>query len=225
MRGGEDGLTGITDALMDLVALTGMTIELEAHLTGGLLRSYRGVDGEESQARQTGDGTFQTVGVFNHLTQHLVASTDAYHHLSFTVSVLDGLSTTVTTQFQEVVKGSFRTWQDDDVRLLDVLGVTCIEEVHTRVALQGVEIGEVADMSEQHHCHVDLALSQLTLFLFETDTVFFIDIDILEVGNHAQDGYATEVFEHLPTFLKETHISTELVDDDTLDAFPVFYGL
>ena len=139
--------------------------------------------------------------------------------------MLDGLSTTVTTQFQEVVKGSFRTWQDDDVRLLDVLGVTSIEEVHTRVALQGVEIGEVADMSEQHHCHVDLALSQLSLFLFKTDTVFFIDIDILEVGNHAQDGYATEVFEHLPTFLKETHISTELVDDDTLDAFPVFYGL
>ena len=40
----ENGVIGIADTLMNLVALTLLTIELERHLTSGLLLRHRGVD-------------------------------------------------------------------------------------------------------------------------------------------------------------------------------------
>ena len=64
----EDGLVSITDTLMNLVALTLLTIEQERHLTGGLLLRHRGVDGQQTQTRQTADAALDTFGVVDSLS-------------------------------------------------------------------------------------------------------------------------------------------------------------
>ena len=64
----EDGLVSIADTLMNLLALTLLTIELERHLTGGLLLCHRGVDGQQAQTRQTTDATLDAFGVVDSLS-------------------------------------------------------------------------------------------------------------------------------------------------------------
>ena len=51
------------------------------------------------------------------------------------MSTLNGLCTTITAQFQEVVERRLRTRQNDDISLLNVFGVAGIEEIHARVTL------------------------------------------------------------------------------------------
>ena len=80
-------------------------------------------------------------------------------------------------------------------------------------------------MSKQNHSHIHLTLFQLTTFLFQRHTIFFIDIDILIIRYHAQHRHATNVFKHLPTLVKKTHIATKLIDDNTLDEFSVLWAL
>ena len=45
MGGLQDGLVCITNALMNLIALTRLTFELEGNLSGGFLRGYGCMDG------------------------------------------------------------------------------------------------------------------------------------------------------------------------------------
>ena len=63
----------------------------------------------------------------------------------------NGLCTAVASQFEQVVEGCLRAWQDDDVGSLQIRGVVRIEEVDARVALQGVEVREVRDMTQQNN--------------------------------------------------------------------------
>ncbi len=131
----QDGLVGIADTLMDFIPLTFLPFELERHLTGGLLRSHRGMDGQQSKTRQTLDVTLNAIRVFDGLSQHLITSTDAYHHLAITMSTLDGLRTTVTSQLHQIVKRSLCAGQNNDVGLLDISDVVGIEKIDAGVAL------------------------------------------------------------------------------------------
>ena len=135
MVGLQDGLVGIADALVNLVALTCLPIKLERDLLGGFLCSHGGVDGQQTESWQMLDVTLDAFRVVNGLTQHLITSTDADDHLSVTMGTLDGLCASVATQFHEVVECRFCTRQDDDVGLTDIRRVVGIEEVDTWVAL------------------------------------------------------------------------------------------
>ena len=50
-------------------------------------------------------------------------------------------------------------------------------------------------------------------------------MDILEIWDDTQYWHTTDVLEHLPSLIEESHIASELVYDDTLDEFPVFWSL
>ena len=105
MVGLHDGLVGVADALMYLIALACLPIELEADLPRGLLGRHRSADGQESKSWQTADAALDALWVVDRLPQHLIASADAYHHLPFAVGADDGLCTAVASQFQQVVEG------------------------------------------------------------------------------------------------------------------------
>ena len=105
MVGLHDGLVGVADSLMYLIALACLPIELEADLPRGLLGRHRGADGQESKSWQTADATLNALGVVDRLPQHLIASADAYHHLTVAMGADDGLCTAVASQFEQVVEG------------------------------------------------------------------------------------------------------------------------
>ena len=50
-------------------------------------------------------------------------------------------------------------------------------------------------------------------------------MDVFIVWYDAQYGYAAEVLQHLPAFVKEPHVAAELVDDDALDELAILRSL
>ena len=135
MIGLQNGLVGIADALMNLVALARLALELESDLLGGLLRGHGCMDRQQAKAWQAGDRTLNAVGIADGLSQHLIAATDADNRFSVAVGSLDGLRTTVTAQLQKVVERGLRARQNDDVSPLQVSHIIRIEEIHARVSL------------------------------------------------------------------------------------------
>ena len=77
MVGLQDSLSSITDALMNLIALTLVTFEQKRYLLSGLLRRHRGMNGQQAKTWQTRDTALDAIWVFNRLTQHLITATDA----------------------------------------------------------------------------------------------------------------------------------------------------
>ena len=73
----------------------------------------------------------------------------------------DGLRTTVTAQFIEVVKCRFGARQDDDIGFKDVIYVVRIEQMDAGILLQGVEIGLVGEVLQHDNGYIDLALLHL----------------------------------------------------------------
>ena len=100
----QNGFAGIAHTLVNLVSLTCLTLKLEGDLTSGFLLRHRGVDRQQAEARQTFDAALDALWVFDGLSQHLIATTDAYHHLSVSMGPQDGLCTAVTSQFQQVIE-------------------------------------------------------------------------------------------------------------------------
>ena len=97
MAGLQDGLIGIADTLMNLIALTCLSVELERDLLRGLVSSHGGVDRQQTESRQMLDVAFDTFRVVDGLTQHLIASADADDHLPVAMGTLDSLRTSVAT--------------------------------------------------------------------------------------------------------------------------------
>ena len=92
----QDGLICIADALMNLIALTRLTFKLEGYLPGGLLVGHGRMDRQQPETWQAGDGALNAIGVADRLSQHLIATANAYHHFPVAMSTLNGLSTTVS---------------------------------------------------------------------------------------------------------------------------------
>ena len=76
-------------------------------------------------------------------------------------------------------------------------------------------------MPQQYYCHIHLAFCQIALFLFQAHRVLFLDMDVFIIRYDAQYGYAANVFQHPPTFVEESHVAAELVDDDALNQLAV----
>ena len=64
----QNGLVRIADALMNLVALTLLTFELEGYLLGGFLMSHGRMDRQQAKTGQAGNGTLDAVGVADGLS-------------------------------------------------------------------------------------------------------------------------------------------------------------
>ena len=170
---------------MNLVTLTRLTIEDEGDLTGCLFRGDSGVYGQQSKTRQCGYATLQAIGVADRLPQHLIATADAHDKSALAMSAHDGLRTTIAPQFEQIVERGFRSWQNDNVRPLNIGGVVGIEQVHARVTLQRVEICEITDVAQENHRHIHLTLRPLALLLLKADAVLFLNVDVFIVGNYA----------------------------------------
>ena len=193
------------------------TSELTVHLAGDLVASHRGGDGQEAEARQALDVTLHVVGVA-HLDAHqLIAAADAEHRGALATGPDDGLGTAVAPQLAEVAEGRLGAGQDDDVGGEYVAHVAGVEEVNALVALQGVEVGIVGEMPEQHHCHVDAALLHLPRLAREGHAVLLLDADVVEIGHHAEHGHAADVLQHAAPLVEEAQVAPELVDDDAPD--------
>ena len=95
MIGLQNRLVGIADALMNLIALTCLTFELEGNLLGSLLMGHDCMDRQKAETWQAGDNTLNAVGVADGLSQHLIAATDANNRLSVAMGTDDGLRTAV----------------------------------------------------------------------------------------------------------------------------------
>ena len=225
MVGLQDGLAGVADALVDLVALTCLTFELKCDLPGGFASSHGGMDRQQTESWQMLDVALDTFWVVDGLAQHLVTSADADDHLAVTMGTLDGLRTSVSAQFHEIVEGGLCARQDDDVGLTDIRCVVSIEEIDARVSFQGVEIGVVAEMAQQDDGNVDFSLCQLLALLLQTDAVLLVDKDVFIIRYHTKHRYPTDIFQHFPAFIKEPHVAPELIDDNAFDKLAVLWRL
>ena len=113
-------------ALVYLVALP----ILAGDLAGLLVAVHCGGHGQQAQARQPFDITLHVVGVQHFNAHHLVATADAHYSGPLATGPYNSLGATVAAQFIQVVQGGLGAGQDDDVGLLDVLGIVGIEQVH-----------------------------------------------------------------------------------------------
>ena len=204
-----------------LVATTILTHHLTCHL---LARHGRG-GGQQSQSRQTVDIPFHMLGVAHLPTHHLITATDAHDGGSLTMRPNNRLCHSVAAQFVEVAEGGFATRDEDDVALEKVIGIVRVEEVYPWVTLQHVEIGEVGEMTQEHYCHVHFPLFGLHGLRGKIHAVLLLDVDVFVIRHNTQDGHATQFFQHLSPLIKEAQVTTELIDDDSLDTLSVFGSL
>ena len=91
----QDGFVCIAHTLMNLIALTRLSIELESYLTCGLLCGHRGMDRQNAKSRQTRNAPFDTIRIIHRLSQHLIATTNANNHFSLSMGTLYRLGTTI----------------------------------------------------------------------------------------------------------------------------------
>ena len=158
-------------------------------------------------------------------THHLITTTNTKNGGAFTLDPDNSLGTPVASQFIEVVQGGFRSREDNNVSLPDIIRVVRIEKMDARILFQGIKISIIGEMTEHHHGHIHLTLSHLERFLRQCHRVLFLDMDISIIRYHTQYGYSTDFFQHLLPFIKESHISSELIDNDTLNKLSIFWIL
>lgn len=216
----KDGFVSVADALMDFVALTFVAVEQEVYLARSLLCRHRGVDRQEAKPREAGYRSLDTFGIADGLSEHLVTTTDANDHLAVAMGTLDGLCTAVASQLHEVVQRSFRARQNDDIGTAEIVDVVRVEKVNTRIALQDVKVGEVGDVAQEHDGDgyaPNLTRNRGESFFLQSDRIFFIYIDVFEIRDYAEDGHAADLFQHFSALVEKAKVTTELIDDDSLD--------
>ena len=91
-----------------------------------------------------------------------------------------------------------------------------------RVLLQGIEIGEVAQVAQEDDGDIDLALPCFHRLGGQRHGVFFLDDNVFIIGYHAQHGDAAQVFHHLHARLEQPQVAPELVHEDAFHQPPFF---
>ena len=145
---------------MDLITLSILTFHLPRHF----LATHRGGDGQKAEAWEALDVALHMNGVANLDAHELVAAADAQYGSTIAMSLDDGLGTAVatqSTQFIEIVERRFGARQDDDVRLVDIVHVVCIEEMDARILFESIEVGIVGEVLQHDDSHIYLALLHL----------------------------------------------------------------
>ena len=85
---------------VDLIALTIFAL----YLTGEFLTTHRGGDRQQTKSWEAFDISFHMIWITHLDTHQLITATDTQHRSSFPISLHDGLSTTISTQFVKVVQ-------------------------------------------------------------------------------------------------------------------------
>ena len=126
-------------------------------------------------------------------------------------------------EFRQIIQSGFRTRQNDDVGLQKVLGIIGIEKIDSRVALQYIEISEIRYMAQQDNSYVQLGVGsgKLKVLPGKANRVLFLDMNIIIIRYNAKNGYSANILHHPAAFLEESHIPSELIDENTLDILSV----
>ena len=84
--------------------------------------------------------------------------------------------------------------------------------MHARVALQGVEVGEIADVTQQHHRHVHLAPFRGRRLALQRHRILLLYVDVGEYRHHSQHWYTAQLLQHPAPIFKQPQIASELID-------------
>ena len=76
-------------------------------------------------------------------------------------------------------------------------------------------------MSQQYYSDIYLSLSQLLALLLQADAILLLNINVLVIRYHSQYRYATDILQYFTPLVKQPHVTTELIDDNTFDKLSV----
>ncbi len=93
------------------------------------------------------------------------------------------------------------------------------------MTLEHVEVSEVGNMAQQHHCHVDFPFTCAMLFRGEGHGILFFHMYVRRERHHSQHGHAANILHHFSAGFKQPQITSEFVDNDTFDALAVILAL
>ena len=84
--------------------------------------------------------------------------------------------------------------------------------MYARVAFQSVEVGEIADVTQQHHRHVNLAHFCSRRLALQRHRILLLYVDVGEYRHHSQHRYAAQLLQHPAPIFKQPQIASELID-------------
>ena len=71
-----------------------------------------------------------------------------------------------------------------------------VEKIHIGMTLEHVEVSEVGNMAQQHHCHVDFPFTCAMLFRGEGHGILFFHMYVRRERHHSQHGHAANILHH-----------------------------
>ena len=108
-----------------------------------LLRLHRSVDRKEAQAGH-GCSVLHPVGVLYYFSQHLHTAADT--HDEPLAGVIDyQFAQTLGVYPGQVISGLLAAWNDDDVRMVQLLWGATEEDRNRRFSSQGIKVSEVGE--------------------------------------------------------------------------------
>ena len=209
---------------MNFVSLAGFRViaERELILAGDFFGFHDRDEREDTQSGNGGHITFYLIRVFDSGSHHLVAPADADHFFTFFVCPDDCLRDTVFPDIPQIGDRVFCPRQDDNVGFANLFHVIRVVSVESLVPLQRAEVREIGKAFQEYDGHVYFTTSGFGVFGFQRDGIFLFNINVLEIGNYADDRNAREIMDNLSSLVEEGYISSEFVDDNTFDQFSFF---
>ena len=132
-------------AHVDFITLTNLfrIKKTELHLPCGLALGKSGGDRQESQSWQLPDITLNPVGVGYHLAHHLISSANSYNALSGLSCTDYPLRKPFFAKVIQICKCILASRYYDYVGIINLCRRGDIKEIHLRMLLKDIEIGEV----------------------------------------------------------------------------------
>ena len=87
------------------------------------------------------------------------------------------------------------------------------------IMFQRIEVRKIGDMRQMDHRHIQAVL-RLSPHQTVGQAVLIIQIDLLH-GDHAHHRNVKPLLDHAESRLQNLNITTEFIDDETLDAGPL----
>ena len=189
-RGGYALMDFIASHLQSILAhVITISCKRKLRLACDFLFAHDSAHRQQTDAFDVDGVALRLLRVVNAHAQHLITAADAEDGFSSSVGFLYSVSHSLFFQMAQVVDGGLATWQDDDVGPEQLLFLRSVIYVEAMVLLNGVEVGEIAQMSQFHHCNVDLAVLGESLFLVEPNPVLVFHADIIKERHYTKDGH------------------------------------
>ena len=170
-------------------------------------------EGQKPQPRLLA-AAFAAEGVADLFAEHLEPAAHAEHGYAAVRRRHDLLGEPTRLQKPQVLDGTFRSGEDDEVGRAELGNAGNVAHRATLRPLEGRKVGEIGKFGQAHDGDVDPlapALGGKPL----GEAVFIVDVQ-RKIGNDAEDGLAREPFEHLRALRKEGNVAAEFVDEKAL---------